>query len=254
MNTIEDVLVRMDQIVEECKQQQSRIGYFAILYRQVTRRVRDGILAGEFEDNPRMEILDVIFAKRFIDAYELWKSGKNPTESWRLAFEASKNSSLLVLQHLFLGINAHINLDLGIAASETMAGKDLAGIKGDFDKINSVLAELVDGVKANISAVSPVFGLLIPLAKGKDELLLNFSIQIARDGAWKYAGEYHAGSNKEFQIQDRDKNISFLAKKLINPGKLLGFLIKIVTFAEWKSAKKTMEQLDQVANETLHGF
>ncbi len=246
MKTIEEVLVRMDQIVEECKNQQSRIGYFAILYRQVTRRVRDGILAGEFEDNPRMEILDVIFAKRFIDAYELWKSGKNPTESWRLAFEANKNSGHLVLQHLFLGINAHINLDLGIAASETMAGKDINGIKGDFDKINSVLSELVDGVKANISAVSPVFGLVIPLAKGRDELLLNFSIQLARDGAWKYAGEYHADPDKTFQIQDRDNNIASLAKKLINPGKLLGFLIKIVAFAEWKSVNKTMDQLDQV--------
>ncbi len=246
MKTIEDVLVRMDQIVEECKKQQSRIGYFAILYRQVTRRVRDGILAGEFEDNPRMEVLDVLFAKRFIDAYELWKAGQKPTESWRLAFEASKNSGHLVLQHLFLGINAHINLDLGIAASETMAGKDINGIKGDFDKINSVLAELVDGVKANIGVISPIFGLVIPLAKGKDELLLNFSIQLARDGAWKYAGEYHSDSDKEFQIQDRDKNISILAKKLINPGKLLGFLIKIVAFAEWKSVSETMDQLDQV--------
>lgn len=246
MKTIEDVLVRMDQIVEECKKQQSRIGYFTILYRQVTRRVRDGILAGEFEDNPRMEVLDVLFAKRFIDAYELWKAGQKPTESWRLAFEASKNSGHLVLQHLFLGINAHINLDLGIAASETMAGKDINGIKGDFDKINSVLAELVDGVKANIGVISPIFGLVIPLAKGKDELLLNFSIQLARDGAWKYAGEYHSDSDKEFQIQDRDKNISILAKKLINPGKLLGFLIKIVAFAEWKSVSETMDQLDQV--------
>lgn len=251
MKTIEDVLVRMDQIVEECKNQQSRIGYFAILYRQVTRRVRDGILAGEFEDNPRMEVLDVLFAKRFIDAYELWKAGQKPTESWRLAFDASKNSGHLVLQHLFLGINAHINLDLGIAASETMAGKDINGIKGDFDKINSVLSELVDGVKANISAVSPVFGLVMPLAKGRDELLLNFSIQLARNGAWKYAGEYHADPNKDYQIQDRDKNIAALAKKLINPGKLLGFLIKIVAFAEWKSVSKTMDQLDQVADKTL---
>lgn len=254
MKTIEEVLVRMDQIVEECKNEQSRIGYFAILYRQVTRRVRDGILAGEFEDNPRMEVLDVLFAKRFIDAYELWIAGQKPTESWRLAFEASKNSGQLVLQHLFLGINAHINLDLGIAASETMAGKDINGIKGDFDKINSVLSELVDGVKANISTVSPVFGLLVPLAKGKDEMLLNFSIQIARDGAWKYSGEYHADPNKDFQIQDRDKNISALAKKLINPGKFLGFLIKIVAFTEWKSVSRTMDQLDQVANETLQGF
>ncbi|MBC6366564.1 DUF5995 family protein [Algoriphagus sp. AK58] len=246
MNTIDEVLVRMDHIVAECKSNQSRIGYFAVLYRQVTRRVRDGILAGEFEDNPRMEVLDILFAKRFIDAYELWKAEKKPTESWRLAFEASKNSGHLVIQHLFLGINAHINLDLGIAASETMSGKNLDDIKGDFDKINSVLAELVDGVKANISMVSPIFGWLIPLAKGKDEMLLNFSIQIARDGAWKYAGEYHADFNKDFQIQDRDKNISALAKKLINPGKFLGFLIKIVAFAEWKSVSKTMEQLDSM--------
>ncbi len=246
MNTINDVLIRMDQIVAECKAQQSRIGYFAVLYRQVTRRVRDGILAGEFEDNPRMEVLDVLFAKRFIDAYELWKSGCKPTESWRLAFEASKNSGNLVLQHLFLGINAHINLDLGIAASETMLGKDLAGIQGDFNKINAVLAELVDGVKTNISAVSPIFGWLIPLAKGKDEMLLNFSIQIARDGAWKYAGEYHADQDKTFQISDRDRNISKLAQKLINPGKFLAFLVKIVAFAEWKSVSRTMDQLDAV--------
>jgi hypothetical protein len=245
MKTLEDVLIRMDQIVTECQQDQSRIGYFAILYRQVTRRIRDGVLAGEFEDNPRMEVLDVLFAKRFIDAYELWKAGKKPTESWRLAFEASRNSGHLVLQHLFLGINAHINLDLGIAASETMTGKDLAGIKGDFDKINSVLAELVNEVKANISTVSPIFGLVIPLAKGRDELLLNFSIQLARDGAWKYAREYHADPNKDFQIKDRDANISKLAQKLIHPGKLLGFLIKLVAFAEWKSVSKTMEQLDK---------
>lgn len=246
MKTIEEVLIYMDHIVAECKSHSSRIGYFAVLYRQVTRRVRDGILAGEFEDNPRMEVLDVLFAKRFIDAYELWKAGKNPTESWRLAFEASKNSSLLVLQHLFLGINAHINLDLGIAASETMAGKDLIGIQGDFNKINSLLAELVDGVKANLSTISPIFGWLIPLAKGRDEMLLNFSIQLARDGAWKYAGEYHADSNKDFQVKDRDANISKLAQKLINPGKFLAFLVKLVGFAEWKSASRTMDQLDKL--------
>lgn len=248
MKTIEDVLTRMDQIVAECKAQQSRIGYFAILYRQVTRRVRDGILVREFEDNARMEVLDVLFAKRFIDAYDSWKHGIKPSESWRLAFEASKNSGNLVLQHLFLGINAHINLDLGIAASETMLGKDLGVIQGDFNKINSLLAELVDGVKANISTVSPIFGWLIPLAKGRDEMLLNFSIQLARDGAWKYAGEYHANLDKDFQIQDRDRNISKLAQKLISPGKFLAFIVKIVAFAEWKSVSRTMDQLDILAS------
>jgi hypothetical protein len=252
METIEDVLIRMDQIVTDCKNQQSRIGYFAILYRQVTRRVRDGILAGEFEDNPRMEQLDVHFAKRFLDAYTLWNAGQAPTESWKLVFDTSKNSGHLVLQHLFLGINAHINLDLGIAASETMSPQALAGIQGDFNRINALLAELVDGVKSNISVISPIFGWLIPLAKGRDELLIDFSIQVARNGAWKYAGEYHTDANKDFQIINRDKNISKLAQKLISPGKFLAFLVKIVSFAEWKTVSRTMEQLDIVAEKAIN--
>ncbi|GAA0879673.1 DUF5995 family protein [Algoriphagus jejuensis] len=251
MDTIDEVLTRMDQIVEECRSRQSRVGYFAILYRQVTRRVRDGILAGEFEDNPRMERLDVLFAGRFIEAYEQWSVGSVTTESWLVAFEASKDAKHLVLQHLFLGINAHINLDLGIAASKTMTGKELLGIQGDFNQINSLLAELVDGVKVNVSVVSPIFGWLVPLAKGRDEMLLNFSIQVARNGAWKYAGEYHADSNKDFQVSDRDKNIAALGQKLISPGKFLAFLIKIVCFVEWKSVSKTMDQLDAVAKKTI---
>lgn len=244
MHTINEVLFRLDEIVEECRTSQSRIGYFAILYRQVTRSVKERILQGEFEDNPRMEKLDVLFAMRFIDAYELWRGGQKPNESWFLAFEASKNSSYLVLQHLFLGINAHINLDLGISASDTMAGKNIAGIQSDFNKINAVLAELVDRVKANISTVSPVFGWLMPLAKGRDEMLLNFSIQLARNGAWKFAGEYHAAVDKKLTTKDRDKNISALAGKLINPGKFLAAITKIVGFAEWKSVSRTMDQLD----------
>lgn len=244
MKTIAEVLVRMDEIVADCRSSESKIGFFAILYRQVTRRIQEGIDNQEFEDNSRMELLDVLFAKRFIEAYDLWIAEKTTTKSWLIAFEASKSKNHLVLQHLFLGINAHINLDLGIAASETMEGKTLDGIQNDFNKINAILSELVDGVKTNISAVSPVFGWLVPFAKGKDEIFLNFSIQLARDGAWKYASEYHLASDKEFQIQDRDQNISALAQKLINPGKLLKFLIKIIGFAEWKSVSRTMDQLD----------
>ena len=252
MKTIEDVLISMDQIVADCKASQSRIGYFAILYRQVTRRIRDGIQAGEFEDNSRMEKLDVLFAGRFIQSYHRWKEGKTPTQSWHLAFEASRANGHLVLQHLFLGINAHINLDLGISAAETMGTEPIAAIQKDFNSINAILAELVDGVKANISILSPIFGWLIPLAKGRDEMLLNFSIQLARDGAWKYAGEYSLCEDRPASILERDANISKLANKLINPGKFLSLLIKIVGVAEWKSVSRTMDQLDEVAEKIVN--
>ncbi len=249
MKSIAEVLIRMDGIVNECKAKELRIGYFAVMYRLVTLRIKQGVENQEFEDNQRMERLDVLFAKRFIEAYEIWHLNEKTTRSWEVAFEASRSNSYLVLQHLFLGINAHINLDLGIAASETMKGQNLNLIKRDFDQINSILAELVDDVKSNISTISPIFGWLIPLAKGKDEMLLNFSIQLARDGAWKFAGEYHLASDQESQIQNRDKKISRIAEKLINPGKLLMFLIKIVGFAEWKSVSKTMDQLNEIGND-----
>src|SRR6202008_4811607 len=95
-----------------------RAGYFAALYYKVTSRVRDGIHNGEFEDGARMEKLDVLFASRYLDAYTKWRNGQQPSLSWQTAFESTKRSSVLVLQHLLLGMNAHINLDLGIAAAE----------------------------------------------------------------------------------------------------------------------------------------
>ena len=247
MHTIDEVILRMDQIVAECRSKSSRIGYFAILYRQVTIRIKNGILNSEFEDNPRMEKLDVLFAKRFIDAYDAFQSGQKPTASWAHAFEAANSTKHLVLQHLLLGINAHINLDLGIAAVETIDGHDLESLQNDFNKINAVLAELVDGVKDNIGFISPFFKTLIRFAKGKEEILVNFSIKLARDGAWKFAWKYQASSDKIEAIQKRDKAITLLAKGLINPGIKLRLWVWLIGLAEWKSVPEIMDQLDKAS-------
>jgi hypothetical protein len=138
---------------------------------------------------------------------------------------------------------------LGIAASEAMEGKDLYGMKKDFNQINAILNELIDSVKTNISTVSPIFGWLIPLAKDKDEMALNFSIQLARDD-YQYSGEYHLAPDKSLQIKNRDINISKHAEKLINPEKFLSFLLKIVSFAEWKSVSKIMDQQEVVVKKS----
>ncbi|AFL82747.1 hypothetical protein Belba_0076 [Belliella baltica DSM 15883] len=246
MKTIDDVILRMDQIVSECTLKESRIGYFAILYRQVTIRIKEGINNQEFEDNPRMEKLDVIFAKRFIDAYESYHAGTTLTQSWKLAFDSSKSTSHIVLQHLLLGINAHINLDLGIAAVESVNGQNIHSILNNFNKINEILSELVDGVKNNIGKISPLFKFLIHFAKGKDEVLVNFSIKLARDGAWKFANEYLLHTNKKECILHRDQIITGLAESMINPGKRLSRIIKIISFTEWKSVSNTMDQLNQI--------
>src|SRR5438132_477142 len=116
--TIDDILLQLEDIITESIRTNNRAGYFAALYYKVTASVKEGIAGGRFENGPRMERLDVIFASRYLDALNAWKNGGPVTGSWRAAFEATKKSSLLVLQQLLLGMNAHINLDLGIAAVE----------------------------------------------------------------------------------------------------------------------------------------
>ncbi|TVP47795.1 MAG: hypothetical protein EA341_12090 [Mongoliibacter sp.] len=246
MKNIDDVIIELDRVVQECYKNNSRLGYFAILYRQVTIRVKDGILKGEFDDNPRMVTLDIIFAKRFIDAYDDYKIGKPVSSSWKISFDTALSSRHIVLQHLLLGINAHINLDLGIAAAETMDGKNLKDIRNDFDKINAILYELVNGVKNNIGKVSPLFRLLIRFAQGRDDLLVNFSIRTARDGAWKFAEEYFLSQDRPGSIHLRDQVIAGLGESLSHPGKRLSRILRLISFAEWRSVSRTMDQLDSI--------
>jgi len=83
-----------------------------------------------------MEWLDIISVNRYIHACYQYQTGQMPAQSWVRAFNETEHWWPIVLQHLLIGMNAHINLDLGIAAAETMPAGELADLKGDFDKIN----------------------------------------------------------------------------------------------------------------------
>jgi hypothetical protein len=67
--TIDEVISQLETIIQNAIKSNSRAGYFAALYHKVTSRVKEGIQAGEFENGTRMEQLDVIFANRYIIAY-----------------------------------------------------------------------------------------------------------------------------------------------------------------------------------------
>ncbi len=89
----------------------------------VTLEVKEGIQASFSDDGPRMERLDVEFADRYLDAFYAYRDGRPLTKSWQVTFEAAENKNLLILQHLLLGMNAHINLDLGIATAKISPSK-----------------------------------------------------------------------------------------------------------------------------------
>src|SRR5215471_9428890 len=61
--TIDQVLHALDEIVNWCWEQKSRLGYFAALCRRVTQAVKQGIDQGKFQNGQLMERLDVTFCQ-----------------------------------------------------------------------------------------------------------------------------------------------------------------------------------------------
>src|SRR5687768_9151624 len=99
--TIEEVIDIMDGILEDCRVRESRLGFFASLYRMVTIVVKERCDEGNFfEDNDRMRHLDVVFANRYFDSIEAYRSKGNPTKAWGISFEMAEQRQLLILQHL----------------------------------------------------------------------------------------------------------------------------------------------------------
>jgi len=244
--TIDEVLFLLDQIIEENKQKNSPAGYFPALYRKVTQSVKEGIANGEFEDGARMERLDVIFANRYLQAYDSYSKGENLTSSWRVAFHKTTLYWTIVLQHLLWGINAHINLDLGIAAVETVAEEPLEGLKKDFDQINTLLASLVDEVQQELSEIRPTLQYLLKLSGKVDNFLINFSMGKARDGAWKFANTLYAANETERtrMIAERDIKITKVASFISPSGLIPNLIFGAIRLGEKgtvKSKIKTME-------------
>ncbi len=217
--TIDEVIERLDAIIEDTRRERSRLGFFAALYRTVTVEVRKGIAAGRFENGPRMEYFDVIFASRYLDALERFRQGQQPSRCWMVAFQAATSRRLLVLQHLLLGMNAHINLDLGIAAARTCPGEELPALKRDFDEINNILSELVDEMQDRIGTVSPWLGFLDRVGGRTDETIVDFSMGKARDAAWRFAERLAplAPEQQTGEIVKQDGLITTLAHRIRTP-------------------------------------
>ncbi len=218
--TIDEVIAQLDRIIEYCTRHHNRLGYFATLYRDVTLRVRGGIQCGRFEDGPRMERLDVIFANRYFAALERYWRHEPAPACWTVAFQAAQRGHPTILQHLLLGMNAHINLDLAIAAIQTTPGNDLPGLKRDFYEITVLLGELIDEVQERIDRVSPWMSLVDRMGGRTDEEICRFAITVARDLAWRTAESLARLPSEQMtaKVAEHDAMVAALGQGIGRPG------------------------------------
>lgn len=245
LKTIDDVISTLEIITLESMENSDPLGYFAVLYQIVTLEVKKGIENNFFEDGPRMEQLDIVFARRYIEAWMAWKNNEPVTRSWEKAFLLAEKNSPIVLQHLLMGMNAHINLDLGIAAAEVAPGENISSLQTDFFKINDILASLVNEVQNNLSLIWPFLKKILSITGKFDNLLVEFSMEKARDGAWKFAKNLAqtTGSEKDNSIKIRDKKVADKSKIVTNPGRLIQLLVWIIRLGERGTVAQKIQKL-----------
>ena len=234
ITTIDDVIVILDEIIEECLATANTLGYFAVLYQKVTIKVKEEIAAGFFDDGPRMEKLDVVFAKRYIDAYFAWTKKQVVTKSWKVAFTEAQDSNLIVIQHLLLGMNAHINLDLGIAAAQISENNPIGYLEDDFKRINDILASLVNEVQDGLSSIWPFLRMLLRLSGKVDNYIVDWSMELARKGAWNFAIQMAGLQSNDWHEETnvRDRKVAAKTKIITQPGKWILLLFWIIRMSE----------------------
>jgi hypothetical protein len=235
VETYDETIEALTSIVERSAAADDRVGYFAAMYLAVTTTVRRRAGEGRFADPARMERFVTGFAGRYLAALDAWRAERPCPESWRAAFAAAGRWRPIILQHLLLGMNAHINLDLGVAAAELAEGGSLADVRADFDAVNGVLGELVDACQEALGEVSPWMGLVDRIGGSGDETLIRFSLVLARRQAWSAATRFAAlpaGPARDAEIAAVDRASAGVAHVVEHPGVVASTLLTLVRLRE----------------------
>lgn len=245
---IDQVISDLEGIVADCLARSDRAGYFAAMYLAVTKEIKTAIDDGKFENGPRMAALDQIFAQRYIDAFRVNQAGGPATAAWNVSFLGATKRRPIIVQQLLTGMNAHINLDLGIAAATVAPGDELDSLHADFNTINDVLAGMTKRFTTDVGRVSPWIGLLNRIGGKPEQEIIRFSINIARDESWKLAAELAALPQEQWDrvIDKHDRSTAELGQLILHPGVFLSAGLLVIRSRESNDVAKVIKELGRL--------
>jgi hypothetical protein len=193
------ILSRMTALVDHWEAAHDRRAIFLGCYRLMTRNMLDAIEAGRFQDDVWVAQLLHRFADYYFAALDRFDQDSPDTPAvWRLAFDATHDEGVTTLQHLLLGVNAHINFDLVFALYDQLApewailsAEQRAQRHADHELVNRIIGETVDAVQDQvIDRHSPWFDFVDKLLGPVDEWLTSRLISHWREEVWENAIRY----------------------------------------------------------------
>ncbi len=212
-------------------------GYFPALYARVTARVGASIEAGSFADGPGIDRFATGFASYYAAAS---RDPQSRPRCWRASWDAARDPRLLIVQHLLLGINAHVNHDLPLAVVEIADERgDLLSIRPDFDAVNDVLAATYIDVVRDLDRVSRWVNGAARLGGGR---AFNFSLRLARAQAWQAAERMYSlpDNRRGDYASELDRLVSVLAYLITQPSPVVRPLLSLARRLEEHDTTKVV--------------
>jgi hypothetical protein len=169
---------------------------FLDCYSRMTRNMIQAIDDGRFEDSVWVSGLLNHFADYYFKALDAYERSEPTTPAvWRQAFVATTVPGTTPIQHLLLGVNAHINFDLVFAVGDVLEPQCLRESRAlgeiryrDHCLVNNIIGETVDEVQDDvIERHSPTLDLLDKLGGPLDERLTSWLIAGWREEVWEAA-------------------------------------------------------------------
>ncbi len=134
---------------------------------------------------------------------------------------------------------------MGIAAAKISTPSTIDDLQEDFYRINKILSGLVNDVQHNLSGVWPPLKNMLKKLGKWDNYLVDFSMEIARDGAWEFAKNYISFSSdpKKQTEMKRDEIVAAKSALITQPGFLIEILLQFIRWGEKGTVAEKIRQL-----------
>jgi len=241
----------VDELRDIALEADDAAGYFPAVYVRVTGDIAAGIRDHRFDDSERMERLIDAFAGHYIQA----RYAQIPVpRCWQAAWDAAADPNLVIVQHLLLGINAHVNHDLAQAVVEIAPHYGgLEALRDDFDAINDVLGGAFNEVIRDLDHVSRWASEAAMAGGGR---LFNFSMRAARAQAWGAAERLYPldEAGRRAYVRELDRLVSILAYMVTRPMFPMGLALWLARRFEQQDPRTvTRTLLSTEANSHVRG-
>jgi hypothetical protein len=226
-------------------------GVFTTAYLHITQSIGAAVEEDSFKDTLWSQNYLICFANLYRVAILNNARGNKDLvpKSWKTSFELAEKKEGFVIQHLMLGINAHINHDLALALHEVKIDPNRDDKYKDHTDINIILEKATNGLKHSVAEkYAPILKRLDKGLGNIDDQITAFSIPKAREHAWSMAIALRLAQT------DFEKNI--LQRSLDEQAAVIARLILAspIQHPKVKETVSVLKWIDQKVNRVISFF